>query len=82
MSIILNTIQSLINYPHELGAHCKKCGRFKWLDLQALGGRLGFDHSTMHRDLAPKLKCERCGSKDIGLTLSPVTHHRSPLERN
>jgi hypothetical protein len=43
------------------------------LDLPALEERLGFDHSTMHDDLPPKLKCSKCGSKGrkkLGLTLS------------
>ena len=38
------------------------CRNNKVLDLHALGERLGFDHSTMHDVLTPKLKCSRCGS--------------------
>jgi hypothetical protein len=35
--------------------------------------RLGPDHSIMHDDLAPKLKCSKCGGKKVGLILSPPT---------
>ncbi len=79
--MLIDTIGSLIEHPHKLGATCHTCHHFRWLDLQALGERLGFEHSTMHDALAHKLVCEKCGGKDIALTLSAITHHRSPLER-
>jgi hypothetical protein len=34
--------------------------------LVKLRERLGPDHSTLHDDLAPKLKCSKCGGKKIG----------------
>jgi len=43
------------------------------LDLDALGHQLGFDHSTMHDDLTPRLRCTACGSRDIGLIMRPQT---------
>lgn len=68
--ISLDNIQALIDTPHTLRAHCHSCRHQKVLDLQKLGERLGFDHSTMHNDLVPKLRCDKCGGKDIGLTLT------------
>ena len=40
-------------------------------ELQVLAQKLGRDHSAMHKDLAPKLKCSACGSKQIGLSSTP-----------
>lgn len=70
MSIDLDTIGSLLEHEHNLRAYCNACHHCTKLDLNALGKRLGFNHSTMHDDLTPKLKCSTCGSKDIALILS------------
>jgi hypothetical protein len=70
-----NTIGELIKGRYTLTAHCdnQACRHSKKLDLEALAAKLGRDHSTLHRDLAPKLKCEICGGKTISLILSPDT---------
>lgn len=83
-AISLSTIQALIDHPHTLRAWCDRCGHHKVLDLQALGERLGFNHSTMHDDLTPKLRCDRCGGKKISLTLShgAPKGRPNPFERN
>lgn len=67
------TIQALIHDGMRLQAYCKApgCGYNAWLDLDALKTRLGPDHPAMVDDIAPKLKCSRCGSKGIGLSYSP-----------
>jgi DNA-directed RNA polymerase subunit RPC12/RpoP len=54
---------------------CETCHHTVDLDLEALGQPLGFDHSTMHDDLTPKLKCSRCGERKAGLILSAKTTH-------
>ena len=72
-SIVINSIQSLIDHRYQLRASCHSCRHHVVLDLNRLGKQLGFDHSTLHGDLVPKLKCSRCescGLKAIGLTLS------------
>jgi hypothetical protein len=46
-------------------AHCNHSQR---LDLKALPERLGPDTPAMHDDLAPRLKCSKCGGRKIGLT--------------
>jgi hypothetical protein len=30
------------------------------IDVEALAGRLGADHSAMHDDLAPLFRCQSC----------------------
>lgn len=67
----INTIGALIRHNHRLGAYCNavECHHYKQLDLQALGERLGMEHSTMRPDLAQKLMCSRCGGRDIALIL-------------
>jgi hypothetical protein len=48
------------------------------LDLEALADRLGTDHGSLHDQLVPKLKCSKCGSKNIALILSAEeTEHMS-----
>ena len=69
------TVQRLIDEGYSLGAGCNRvgCHHFGQLDLQTLKGRLGPHHSTMHPDLVPKLRCRKCGSKDVGLIIHPPT---------
>ena len=68
----IHTIGDLIEHRHSLAVHCNApgCHNYKKLDLQALGERIGFDHSYLKPDLAPRLKCSRCGSKNVSLSLS------------
>jgi hypothetical protein len=70
MSISLNTVGALIDNAHNLRAYCCSCRHCVKLDLEALAIQLGRDHGSMHNDLAPKLRCSECGSRDIGLILS------------
>ena len=35
-----------------------------------MAAKLGREHSSMHKDLVPKLYCSKCKSKDIALILS------------
>ena len=60
----------LIDDDMSLHAWCQSCRHHVDLDLDALGKRLGYEHSTMADELAPKLKCSACGSRKIGLILS------------
>jgi hypothetical protein len=52
----INTIGGFINHGVTLTAWCEACQHTVELDLDALGQRLGFDHSVLHDALAPKLK--------------------------
>ncbi len=74
-AIRFNTISRLIEANHRLAIYCynKQCQHSVWLDLPALAGRLGPDHGIMHRDLAPRFKCSKCGGKRIGFRLHPQT---------
>ena len=67
------TFRKLIEKDFRLSAACKAplCHHMVQLDLQALGERLGMDHSAMHDDLTPLLRCAKCGSKNVGLILHP-----------
>ena len=82
-AIVIDHIRSLIDHHYDLRATCHGCRNNKVLDLHALGERLGFDHSTMHDDLTPKLRCSKCGGtgrKKLALTLSyagPALHSRT-----
>lgn len=70
-AVTLGTIAALIEHGNTLTAVCynSACGHSGDLDLRSLAARLGPDHPTLHKHLAPKLRCSHCGSRDIGLRL-------------
>lgn len=67
------TLQSLIDGKMRLVAFChnSKCHHNQALDLEAIKAKLGPDAPAMSDDLIPKLKCARCGGKQVGLTYTP-----------
>lgn len=69
----LGTLGGLIDDGYQIGAHCLNldCRRYSVLDLPALAVRLGRDHASLHKHLAPKLRCSACGGRRVGLTLIP-----------
>jgi ribosomal protein L33 len=48
------------------------CNHNQQLDLKALSARFGPDTPAMHDHLAPRLKCTKCGGRQIGLTYTPT----------
>lgn len=71
--VSINTFGALIDGRYKLGAFCNNpdCRHDAQLDLPALAERLGREHSTLHNDLAHKLRCSKCGGKNISLQLRP-----------
>ena len=67
------TFAKLIADDMTVMAHCQnfRCHHRQVLDLKALAERFGHDAPATHDDLAPKLKCTKCGGKQIGLTYTP-----------
>ena len=67
------TISAMIDYGYTLWVFCHRrgCNRSRKMDLQMLAKELGRNHSAMHKDLAPKLRCSACGSKQLGLSATP-----------
>ena len=67
------TFAKLIADDMTVMAHCQnsRCSHRQVLDIKALAERFGPDAPAMHDDLAPKLKCTKCGGKQIGLTYTP-----------
>jgi hypothetical protein len=43
------------------------------LDLPTLRDRLGPDHGALRADLVPKLRCAKCGSRQVGIIITPGT---------
>ncbi|APH74085.1 hypothetical protein BSQ44_23990 [Aquibium oceanicum] len=74
------TVQKMIDEGYSLGAGCNKpqCFHFGRIDLGVLKAKLGPEHSTMAPDLVPKLRCRKCGGKDVGLILHPPAHRDFP----
>ncbi|MDR7220376.1 hypothetical protein [Aminobacter aminovorans] len=78
------TIQSLIDKRMRVTAYChnSRCNHNKVLDLLAIRDKLGPDAPAMADDLTPKLYCEKCGGKAVGLIYAPPTTGVNPYARN
>lgn len=74
------TVQLLIDEGYELNAACQngRCLRTARLDLAMLKAKLGPEHSTMAPDLTPRLRCTKCGGKQVGLILHPPMRRGIP----
>ena len=59
----IDTIGQMIDHNLTLSVYCHRhgCGHSAHLDLRALAGRLGRDHSCMAHILLPHLTCGKCG---------------------
>ncbi|QKC83297.1 hypothetical protein [Mesorhizobium sp. NZP2077] len=53
--------------------HNRRCHHGDALDLEKIKDKLGPDAPAMADDLIPKLKCAKCGGKQVGLIYSPDT---------
>lgn len=82
MATHLATIQSLIDNRMGITVHCNAygCAHSSKLDLCAIGERLGFDFVAVGdpQPLVPKLRCSKCGGKDLGLILSSENTYSGP----
>ncbi|WP_197435130.1 hypothetical protein [Nitratireductor arenosus] len=69
------TPQRLIDERMTVRVYCHnaKCHHHAAIDLTLLRDKLGPDAPAMKDDLLRRLKCGRCGSKDVGLIYSPAT---------
>ncbi|MCW5722773.1 MAG: hypothetical protein KIS86_16680 [Devosia sp.] len=76
------TIQDLIDNQMGMSVHCNVigCGHSADLDLHALGTKLGFGFVTVGdpNPLVARLRCSKCGSKDLGLILSSRSGYKGP----
>lgn len=72
------TVQTLIDADMTVAAHCHRisCHHTQMLDLEKLKERFGPDMPAMHDDLVPRLRCAKCGGKEVGLTLSPRSNEK------
>jgi hypothetical protein len=70
MTTALDTVGTLIDNAHNLRAYCCSCRHCVKLDLEALAIQLGRHHGSMHKKLVPKLRCSKCGEKNLALILS------------
>ncbi|WP_181175714.1 hypothetical protein [Mesorhizobium sp. B2-3-4] len=75
------TFQTLIDGNMQLTAYCHACNHSKVLSLEKLKRRFGPDTPAMADDIKPKLKCEKCGSKKVGLIYAPDADKVSGMGR-
>jgi hypothetical protein len=68
------TFESLIAEGMRVTAFCRnsRCNHNQQLDLKALSGRFGPYMPAMHDDLVPRLRCSKCGGRQISLTCTPT----------
>jgi hypothetical protein len=64
------TVQLLIDCEIVVEARCP-CQNAQHINLAALKDRLGPDAQEMHSDLAPRMRCVKCGNTLITLNYSP-----------
>ncbi|WP_245272647.1 hypothetical protein [Mesorhizobium sp. LNHC221B00] len=57
----------------KLVADCRRpsCHHNQRLDLEKVKAKLGPDAPAMADDLIPRMRCAKCGGKDVGLIYSP-----------
>jgi hypothetical protein len=82
-----HTIQNRVDEGERISVYCHnpRYHHGSKLDLLKLRDKLGPDHGAMHNDLAPKLRCSVCGSKNVGIIIHQNTERepdlRSPFQR-
>ncbi|TIX28293.1 hypothetical protein [Mesorhizobium sp.] len=76
------TYQSLIDGKMTVTAYCHACNHHKVLNLEALRDRFGPEAPAMADDIIPKLKCEKCGSKKVGLIYAPDSNKVSGMGKS
>jgi hypothetical protein len=73
----IDTLGDLIDHGFRLSIHCENqfCRHYTSLDLHALAERFGRDFVTIGKPnpLTARMRCSKCGGKDLGLILQPVT---------
>lgn len=76
------TIQGMIDQGFHATACCHnpRCAHRADLDWLLLRDKLGPDHGALHDDIAPKLKCSKCGGRKVGLILSPKGNDKLGLD--
>ena len=71
----IETIGALIADDFTVWVHCENqfCRHRAGIDLHALADRLGSDFIAIGKPnpLVAKLRCSKCGGKDLGLILHP-----------
>ncbi|MGX9147995.1 hypothetical protein [Mesorhizobium sp. 128a] len=65
------TYQTQIDAKMKVTAYCHACNHSKTLDLAMLRDQLGPDAPAMADDIMPKLRCDKCGSKKVGMIYAP-----------
>ena len=66
------TIGSVIDAGLRIHAFCLDCGHAEDLDLREVARKLGRKHSSLPVHLVPKIHCDVCKSKNVGMVLAPA----------
>ncbi|WP_223479271.1 hypothetical protein [Oricola indica] len=66
-----NTLGEAINMRFTVTAVCSPCNHHQILDLESLQETFGPDMRL--RRVALRLRCSKCGRRDCGIIVQPVT---------
>lgn len=73
----IETLSALIDEGFRLSVHCENpfCRRYVDLDISALAETLGRDFVFVGKPnpLTARMRCSKCGGKELGLILIPTT---------
>lgn len=69
------TVEEVIKRGETIRAYCHNsaCHHNAVLDALAIRDRFGPDFEMTHDNLTPKLRCIRCGGRDVGIIRTPGT---------
>ena len=77
----IDTLGALIDHGFHLSIHCENqfCRHYTRLDLYALAEKFGRNFVAIGKPtpLTARMRCSKCGGKDLGLILSPRTGYEN-----
>jgi len=67
------TVQLLIDCDIVVSAHCDRvtCDNRQELNLNRLSDKFGPQASALEKDIAPRMRCSKCGFDRVRLTYAP-----------
>lgn len=87
--LTVDTIGKQLALGYDLTVYCDQmgCGHHARVNLVALADKLGMDHPSMARDLAPHFYCSKCRvagrlDKCVSFKVSPCTDPHSAWPRD
>jgi hypothetical protein len=67
------TVQLLIDCDIVVSARCNNvvCDNYQELNLNRLSDKFGSEASALEKDIAPRMRCSKCGHDRVRLSYAP-----------